>query len=874
VDSLSKGESLRDTLREAATGFLEELTKKSLNNLLRGVVFGQGEGGFQGLLGSIFGKKDDGKTEKGVAGALNVARGENSGKPLFVSVVEGGIGSIIGSESGDDSPDSKTGVVSKVLQSAGLGPLNSLLNIGGGSANSKGSSEANPLYVNVVNGGVAAGAAGATGGQGGFLGGLIGNLAGAIPGIGPAIKPALQTVGLAEGGRVTGGSGMKDDVPAVLMGGEYVVKKDSVRKYGTSFMEALNSGNLPGFAGGGMVGGDPIGEYSKYRRNENNSFRTQSGILASDWTPKASTSKQDEEGLDINKEERTESGILASKWVSQASIEKARRKKTEERIRIRTESGIESSDWTPAADSYSVKSKETKETKETKNEVRTQSGLFASDATPQAGLDKTFKPEERLKNKELRSDSGLFSSKWIDARNFLQEKKERVDENLKFRSKSGIFASEATPKASLDSSFDPNLSGEKRKSSDLKLDKNQTAAALTAGEFVMSRESVKNLGVSFMDALNKGEVKKFSQGGLIPGSTFAREEKDFRTTDIFGSPVSKGSLKAQKGPEYYVPGLYGQGEIKGDQQLLDFATQAFTSGRNDVIGSAQGASYISLEPESARLTNFGRLRDTPLQRATKEAKGQAFALNKEFQEQVAAYQQLLEDIKQAEKDRKKQLLKQMVISIATMGLTAGIQGAAAGAANGGGVSGAIGGFFTGGGANNTGGIFNVTGAGSYYQKQAGYNIGGEDALKTGAGYATGGYVGGGSNIDSVSTMLTGGEFVLNRAATQNIGQDNLQQLNSGGENQTSEKVVDKLDEILKATKDNNGEININVSGVGGNSSGGGGGGGSSSQGSGSSSVETKGQNSDTKYREDLAKLIKNKVLEVLREEKRLGGTLR
>jgi hypothetical protein len=47
------------------------------------------------------------------------------------------------------------------------------------------------------------------------------------------------------GGEVKGGSGTKDDISALLSKGEYVVKKSSVNKYGMSFLNSLNSGDMP-----------------------------------------------------------------------------------------------------------------------------------------------------------------------------------------------------------------------------------------------------------------------------------------------------------------------------------------------------------------------------------------------------------------------------------------------------------------------------------------------------------------------------------------------------------------------------------------------------------------------------------------------------
>jgi hypothetical protein len=52
--------------------------------------------------------------------------------------------------------------------------------------------------------------------------------------------------GFARGGMVRGGSGTKDDVPAMLQKGEFVVRKSSVRKYGSPFFQGLNKGGEVG----------------------------------------------------------------------------------------------------------------------------------------------------------------------------------------------------------------------------------------------------------------------------------------------------------------------------------------------------------------------------------------------------------------------------------------------------------------------------------------------------------------------------------------------------------------------------------------------------------------------------------------------------
>ena len=44
-------------------------------------------------------------------------------------------------------------------------------------------------------------------------------------------------------------------VPAMLTGGEFVVGRESVQKYGPDVMRSINSGHFSGFSHGGQVGG-------------------------------------------------------------------------------------------------------------------------------------------------------------------------------------------------------------------------------------------------------------------------------------------------------------------------------------------------------------------------------------------------------------------------------------------------------------------------------------------------------------------------------------------------------------------------------------------------------------------------------------------
>jgi hypothetical protein len=129
--------------------------------------------------------------------------------------------------------------------------------------------------------------------------------------------------------------------------------------------------------------------------------------------------------------------------------------------------------------------------------------------------------------------------------------------------------------------------------------------------------------------------------------------------------------------------------------------------------------------------------------------------------------------------------------------------------------------------------------------------------------AVGGSISETAGIDTIPTMLSGGEFVMNRAAAQNIGLGNLQAMNAGASKPMSEeaskdlnnKLISKFDELIGTTEKSTGSITINVDG-------------SSGKSSENSSGQTQGAN------QQLSRQIRDAVLKVIQEEKRLGGQLR
>ena len=70
-----------------------------------------------------------------------------------------------------------------------------------------------------------------------------------------------EDTGYATGGYITGpGTGTSDSIPARLSNGEFVIRSEAVKRYGTNFLNAVNDGTfarihtkVPRFAEGGLV---------------------------------------------------------------------------------------------------------------------------------------------------------------------------------------------------------------------------------------------------------------------------------------------------------------------------------------------------------------------------------------------------------------------------------------------------------------------------------------------------------------------------------------------------------------------------------------------------------------------------------------------
>ena len=124
----------------------------------------------------------------------------------------------------------------------------------------------------------------------------------------------------ATGGMVTGGSGIRDDVPAMLSAGEYVMRKSAVQKYGAENIAKMNDGGifLPGVRGGSAISGyDQLSKFANqtttsgatdilqgtgstaYANLEDQSSRLSRFGLMNEDTIKGEVTSAQQQGLDL-----------------------------------------------------------------------------------------------------------------------------------------------------------------------------------------------------------------------------------------------------------------------------------------------------------------------------------------------------------------------------------------------------------------------------------------------------------------------------------------------------------------------------------------------------------------------------------------------
>ena len=201
------------------------------------------------------------------------------------------------------------------------------------------------------------------------------------------------------------------------------------------------------------------------------------------------------------------------------------------------------------------------------------------------------------------------------------------------------------------------------------------AARLTGGEFVLRKSAVQKYGVDFLDRLNNQAVNTMQGGGSLQGADNVRTERFFSDTAGYqaGGAKSRAFLEEAKRRDFFVPGQRGFGGIVGKENLLAFAQQQYTSGQTDVMNFGASGASINLEDQSRRLSAFGRRRDSPARRALREAQAQALDL---YNQSAAEEQRVIQENRDAKTARRKAFQQAVVgafVNAAIAGVSAGIQ---------------------------------------------------------------------------------------------------------------------------------------------------------------------------------------------------------
>ena len=389
-------------------------------------------------------------------------------------------------------------------------------------------------------------------------------------------------------------------------------------------------------------------------------------------------------------------------------------------------------------------------------------------------------------------------------------------------------------------------------------------AALTGGEYVIKKSAVQKYGKGFLDQLNSNSISGMKSGGFM--DALKNINPSTLTNQQVGGKLAPGyqpDSAAQPGG-FFTPGTRNQGAIIGKQNLLDFAFQQSTSGSTDVIKSGGSGASIDLETQSSRLTTFGRFRDSPARRALKQAQDQAYNL----------YLAKLEDeerVRQAKKERSdmfKSAVKGAFMSAGVSAVTGGLGSMFGGASKGVSsvssfnasanqyTSSAFGGKYDF-GSTQSGTFFNLGGGQTYNATNFGQGQSG------GGGFmdykALGNYANGGGISSNSNALLMGGEYVLSSGAASKVGRENLDDINmmrysNGG---AAGSGISDSSNSSSGDGESVGEVNITIN-----------------MEKGDASVdENSNGNADPTQTKEFAKRIKDVVVGVINEEKRVSGSL-
>ena len=571
---------------------------------------------------------------------------------------------------------------------------------------------------------------------------------------------------MASGGEISGGSGNKDDVPAMLMGGEFVIKKSSAQKYGTAFLDALNQGKISKYANGGVV-------FDEFSLNKNNYEQYSKFSRFTDFQ---------DQGLSFNKE-----GAVTN---------------------IQDYSGSEADKG---------------------NELMRRQTQYYQ-ATQQTGKDGFFAP------------SKFGTGAIVGQKNLL------------------AFATQQAAS----SKYDKISGGKDSASIDIAGgSENLTTAALNDDINIKNKEFE--------------EAKQKAQDLYISGQIASNEKAkmDYDNQKAYEEQLRKyeEQKKAQRRQMWInaamivgTAALSSMGGAGGIAKMF-LGSKAASSGTQYLTGAVEGSTLIDAGPMGSAVSDtptYAWMGGKPnfLDRALAYSGRQKYAegglvtnnyinSNKETKNnssENASSSSDYRDMSSAEDVKNNTLLSNIFKNVSLYNKvdknisSSNIKNVDSNSSE-----------------NNTNINKNAFSSESYSNALSNSIPKSLDRMRF-SRFASGGVVNGNGYGDNVPSLLTGGEFVVNKDSAKKIGYSNLNNLNSGNSNSNSNREVDfskmeeRLDKLISTLTENKETPNITIT-VNSDKS---------------EQENSSKQNSD----KDLARRIKQSVLQILADEKRLGGSLR
>ncbi len=382
--------------------------------------------------------------------------------------------------------------------------------------------------------------------------------------------------------------------------------------------------------------------------------------------------------------------------------------------------------------------------------------------------------------------------------------------------------------------------------------KDDVPAKLMSGEYVVKKSAVSKYGIDFLQQLNNGMLQGYQSGGLVQGADNTRTGRFFDDTRgyMFGGTRSNRYLEEARQRDFFMPGDRGFGSIVGKENLLAFSEQQVTSGATDQISYGASGGSLNLELQSSKLSAFARRRMSPARQALMDAQGEAYGLA----QQSAQEEQRVIDVRDQAKKARREALKQGIKSAFVNAAVAGVSASLPTPSPVGTTNMNAPGYGTvlapppGGFAQNAGN--QMVQAAGFYGQGAPY------ARPTNPfGFDYGRQNGGVAPAAPANSMLMDGEFVVNANAARMIGRENLDSINMGNYqnggavgsvagSSNSKADVENLTITINIDEQGNGQVSSD-SGAGGQEQGG----------------------------KEFARKVKDVVLNVIQEEKRVAGSL-